>query len=73
MTTIAYNLDQPAMVNISIYDLRGKLVQNIIQGYRNAGEHEIIFDGTNLPSGVYVYGLELSGTLYEIKKMTVLK
>ncbi len=73
MTTIAYNLDRPAMVNIPIYDLRGKLVQNMMQGYRNAGEHEIIFDGTNLPSGVYIYGLELSGILYEIKKMTVLK
>jgi len=73
LTIIAYSLDKSAMVNISIYDLRGKLVQNIIQGYRNAGKHEIIFDGTNLPSGVYVYGLELSGTLYEIKKMTVLK
>jgi len=73
MTTIAYNLDQPAMVNISIYDLRGQLVQTIVQAYRNAGEHEILFDGTNLASGVYVYGLELSGTLYEIKKMTLLK
>ncbi|MCF7832590.1 MAG: T9SS type A sorting domain-containing protein [Candidatus Marinimicrobia bacterium] len=73
LTTIAYSLDKPSFVNIVIYDLQGKLIQNIIQGYRNAGEHEIIFDGTKLPSGVYVYGLELSGILNEIKKMTVLK
>ncbi|MCD6336863.1 MAG: hypothetical protein J7M01_01355, partial [Candidatus Marinimicrobia bacterium] len=47
-TTIAYNLDKPALVNIKIFDLRGNLIQNIIRGYRNAGKHEVIFDGTNL-------------------------
>lgn len=73
MTTIAYNLDRPARVNIIIYDLRGQLVQNIVQGYRNAGEHEIIFDGTNLPSGMYVYRLDINNVAVATGKMLLNK
>jgi len=73
LTVIGYRLDKPALVNIKIYDLRGELVQNIAQGYRNAGEHEVIFDGTNLASGMYVYRLDINNEPVDVGKMVLNK
>jgi len=73
LTTIGYSLDKPALVNIKIYDLRGELVQNIAQGYRNAGEYEVIFDGTNLASGMYVYRLDINNVSVATGKMILNK
>ncbi len=73
LTTIAYRLDKPALINIKIYDLRGELVQSISRGYRNAGEHKVIFDGTNLASGMYVYRLDINNEAFDAGKMILNK
>ena len=73
LTTIAYRLDKPALVNIKIFDIRGELVQTIVQGTRNAGEHEVIFDGTNLASGLYVYRLDINNEAVATGKMILNK
>ena len=59
-TRISYNLKSPGNVNISVYDVTGKLVRELTSGYRSAGLHSIEWDGTNqagasVPSGMYYY------------------
>lgn len=72
-TTIAYRLEHPAYVEMEIFDLQGKSVYRHAGEKQSAGRHEIRFDGTNLPSGVYVYRLSIDKKMVGIRKMTLVK
>lgn len=54
-TTINYNLDKAANVNVTIYNVAGAQVMTIAKGLQTAGNHQIQIDGSNLPAGVYYY------------------
>jgi len=56
-TTINYSLNQKANVSIKVYDSRGKLVSTLVDGSRNAGNHQVILNSNNMPSGIYFYQL----------------
>jgi hypothetical protein len=56
-TTISYTLPESGKVLLSVYDVNGRLVNNLVNGYREAGAHEATFEATNLPSGIYIYRL----------------
>jgi hypothetical protein len=43
-----------------------------VDGWRNAGTYEAAFDGSNLPSGIYIYRLE-AGNYSAVKKLILLK
>lgn len=60
-TTIRYVIDEPGHVRLSIYDLLGRKVAVLEDGMRQAGTHEITFDGSGLSSGTYIYRLETAG------------
>ncbi len=71
-TVLSFELGAASFVNLSIYDVSGRLVSALVNGYRAAGEHEVTFDGSALPSGVYLYRLVASGQT-ENGKMLLLK
>lgn len=60
-------------VRIIIYDILGKEISALVKESKIAGSYEVIFDGTNLPSGVYYYQLTVNGNLISTKKMLLLK
>src|SRR5690606_11373037 len=60
-TTIRYVIDEPGHVRLSVYDLLGRKVAVLEDGMRQAGTHEIRFDGSGLPPGSYIYRLETAG------------
>ena len=63
-TNIGFTLAQAERVELTVYNQLGMPVQKLVQEYRNAGTHTILFDATNLPSGLYFYQLKTSnGTL----------
>ncbi len=71
-TTISFSLTKPALVKLRIFDIKGSLIQTLINKKMQTGNHEIRFDGSGLPSGTYLYKLETShGT--QSKKMTLIK
>ena len=72
-TTLVYELSEASNVKIKIFNIRGELVKTIHEGKHNAGEHHVIFDGTNLPSGMYVYGLEVNESVVEARKLLLNK
>ncbi|NUO82354.1 T9SS type A sorting domain-containing protein, partial [candidate division KSB1 bacterium] len=45
-------------VKLAIYNVRGELVQTLLQRELAAGEHAIPFDGRGFASGMYFYRLE---------------
>ncbi len=60
-TTIEYALPVSGPVRLAVYDALGREVATLVDGVRQAGSHVAVFDGTSLPSGVYLYRLEAAG------------
>lgn len=71
-TKIRYNIPQNTRVNINVYNLAGHQVKNLVNGNKDAGSYEVIFDGHDLASGVYFYSLE-AGAYRDVKKLILLK
>ncbi len=71
-TVIRFELSQSGTVDLSVYDLRGKLVQNLVRGDLASGSHEAVFQPKNVASGLYYYVLNTDGQK-QVGKMTLLK
>ena len=71
-TSISFALPHAGHVNISIYDILGRLISTPVNEFYDAGDHNINLDMTDIPSGLYFYVLKTDDT--EIKrKMLLLK
>jgi hypothetical protein len=77
-TIISWELPQRTHVVISVYDILGNKITNLINEEKEAGYHNITFNtnnldtGVNLVSGIYFYSLH-TGNYTETKKMILLK
>ena len=57
VTTIGYALPHEAKVSLVVYDILGREVEVLVDGFKDAGRHSVQFDAANLPSGTYFYRL----------------
>lgn len=58
-TTLTYNLARGGKVNLTIFDMTGKMVSNLFNGTLPAGNHNIEWNGlSNVPSGLYFANLQ---------------
>lgn len=71
-TVIAYEMPASGSVRLKVFDVTGRLVATLADGFQSAGRHEISFDASRLSSGVYLYRLEADGVLLS-GKMLLLK
>ncbi|MBU1652102.1 T9SS type A sorting domain-containing protein [bacterium] len=60
-TTICYSLHRAVRVNLTIYNVSGKQVAQLTDGWRQAGTHEVTFDASDLTSGIYFAKLSYKG------------
>lgn len=60
-TNVTYTLDRPGPVEMSVYDLTGRVVSTLVDGIQPAGHHEVRFDADGLPAGTYLYRLRADG------------
>jgi hypothetical protein len=76
-TTIGFSLPADARVKISVYNLVGERVAEIVNKDYSAGNYKIEFNASQLTSGVYLYkidAVDILGKNYNsVKKMTLLK
>ncbi|GAB5518784.1 MAG: hypothetical protein RhofKO_10350 [Rhodothermales bacterium] len=70
--TITYALPEAAHAKLSVFDLTGREVAVLVDEVRTAGQHEVTFDATNLPSGVYLYRMQ-SGAHSSMKSIVLMK
>jgi hypothetical protein len=70
-TTIRYSLGAASPVNLAVYDLAGREVVRLVDGWREAGSQEATLDGSGWPSGVYLLHLEAEGSSIVAKIMLV--
>ncbi len=71
-TILSFSIKADANVRLTVYNLVGQSVQVLVDGYRSAGDYEIVFDATDLPAGVYLYKLQV-GDYSSVKRMTLVK
>ena len=77
MTTLRYDLPEDAMVNITIYDMMGRVVSNLVSSQQRAGYKSIQWNATNstgqpVSAGLYLDTIE-AGQFRQTKKMVLLK
>ena len=68
-TNINFSLSRPQGVNMKVYDITGREIMILMDHYLHAGEHSIIFDGSNLSNGVYFINIETGGISKTIKTL----
>ncbi|MCF7809257.1 MAG: family 10 glycosylhydrolase [Candidatus Marinimicrobia bacterium] len=56
-TRISYTIPRPMRVDLSVYNVRGQEVQQLVNEHQIAGNHELNFHGSELPTGVYLLRL----------------
>jgi len=76
-THITFALPGPGPVTLTVYDLTGRVVQTLLAGFRPAGRHETLWDGTDergvpVASGIYLYELA-AGNERLTRRMLLLK
>ena len=77
-TTIAFSMIYDGYVRISIYDLTGRKVLDVIDEYIEFGSHSITIDSKGLSSGMYFYNFQVrdsdeNSIFYATKKMALIK
>ncbi|MCF7841196.1 MAG: T9SS type A sorting domain-containing protein [Candidatus Marinimicrobia bacterium] len=72
VTTIRYAVPTTSQISLKIYDLRGRKMAILFNGYREAGNYEMIFDASSYASGVYFCHLTAPG-ISQVVKLSVVK
>ncbi len=76
-TKLAYSIESSSIVNLTIYDVAGRRVRELVNESQERGAYQVVWDGANdtgatVSSGVYFYKL-VAGSFTDTKKMTILK
>jgi hypothetical protein len=71
-TIIRYTISENSSVTLKVYDITGREVTTLMNGYLQAGSYEATFSSLNLSSGIYFYEL-VAGRYRDVKKMTLIK
>ena len=72
VTSFSYSIPEDGMVNVSIYDVSGRQVAELVDGYQSAGSYPVLWDANELSSGVYIIKM-LSGDHTAIQKIMLIK
>ena len=71
-TKISYTIPQASRVSLKVYDILGNEIASLVNASQNAGSHNVTFDASGVPSGVYFYTLT-TGSFNQTRKMLLLK
>ncbi len=71
-TQIEYSLDATSMVELTVYDVSGRLIQTLVNKVQTPDNYQVVFNADNLPSGTYFYRLK-AGSSVETRKMVLLQ
>ncbi len=77
VTSLRYDLPEDGLVNITIYDMMGRVVNNLVSSQQTAGYKSVQWNATNntgqpVSAGIYLYTID-AGQFRQTKKMLLLK
>ena len=71
-TEIRFALPEPGYVKLIVYDMLGREVARLADGYMDQGYHNLIWSAGNIASGIYIYRLS-AGSFVQEKRMVLMK
>jgi hypothetical protein len=71
-TTISFDLPRASNVLLQVYNIRGQLIETLVNEHKNVGTHSVLWNAKGISSGVYFYKLS-SGEYTAIKKCLILR
>jgi glucose/arabinose dehydrogenase len=71
-TNIGYALQSDSHVNLNVYNVAGTKICTLVNQFESAGYHQVAWNATEIPSGVYIYNIS-AGEYKAAKKLIVLK
>lgn len=71
--TLHFSLLQPSLVTVKIFDLLGREISVLLNEELISGEHSVVYNASNLPSGVYIVSYSQGNKLIQINKVLLLK
>jgi hypothetical protein len=71
-TTINYDLPIDAQVSLKVFDILGRNVAKVVDGFEEAGWKRVTLDGSRLASGVYFYRIT-AGNVNQTRKLLLLR
>jgi glucuronoarabinoxylan endo-1,4-beta-xylanase len=72
VTTINYTLKNKSHVKLSVFDVTGREVKILVNKYQNSGNYSVLFNASNLASGIYIYELR-AGLFEQSRKMLLIR
>ena len=72
-TTIRFDIKTSGNVSLKVFDILGREVAVLVDENLRAGSYEQVFDAKDLPSGVYVYSMNVDGKQIGVRRMTLVK
>lgn len=72
MTTIEFNMKKAGIAKMDVFDINGRLISTLFDGYKQEGRQFVKFSGYDMPSGVYFYRFTANGFV-DTKKMMIVK
>jgi hypothetical protein len=69
--SITFSLPEAGFTRLTLFDVSGRQILILVDGYRQAGRHQLTLDGSNLPSGLYLLHLEAPGVSAAAKALLV--
>ncbi|WP_428235481.1 lamin tail domain-containing protein [Gracilimonas sp.] len=71
-TQIAYTLPEAQRVKVTVFNMLGQQVATLVDGFTEAGAHQVVFDASAMSSGLYLYSIQTRSTVIT-KKMMLIK
>ena len=76
-TSISFDIKEAGKVSLDIYNVKGQKVKTLLNDHREAGTHNIVWNGTDdnnrsVSSGIYFYKMK-NGKFSSTKKMILMK
>ena len=71
-TKITFHMKASSRIVLKVYNLLGYEVATVTDETYQAGSHEVMFDASQLPSGVYMYRIQM-GDYKAVRKMMLLE
>jgi len=72
-TAISYRLSANSSVKLTVFDIAGREIATLMDGYQNAGNYELIWDAEGMASGVYLIQLTVEGGQSMVQKVVLMK
>jgi len=71
-TTVVFYLPNSTQVRIGVYNVVGQQVGVLVDDFMSSGEHSVIWNAMDMPSGIYIVQLETGNTV-KTRKITLIK